>query len=282
MPGTLLLVATPIGNLEDITLRALRVLREANLIAAEDTRHTAKLLAHYGITTPTLSLHEHNERHRVAMILDRIRQGETVAVVSDAGTPVVSDPGWLLVRAALDAGLKVEIIPGASALIMALVGAGLPTELASFAGFPPSRTGERRRWLESLADLPGALVCFEAPHRLHQTLEGMLEVLGDREVAVAHELTKVHESWHRGQLSQVIKDASLPTRGEFTVVLGPPLASAAPASQPDAGQIGEEFGQLTNDARVSRRDAIAELSRKHGLPKRQVYALVEAAKNSVE
>src|SRR5262245_55520445 len=177
MPGALVLVATPIGNLEDMTLRGLRTLREANLIAAEDTRHTGKLLTHFGITTPTVSLHEHNERSRIPELLERVQRGERVAVVTDAGMPAISDPGFAAVAGALAAGLKVEIVPGVSALTTAVAGAGLPTETLTFVGFPPSRAGERARWLTGWRDIPGVLILFEAPHRLKATLNAMLRAL---------------------------------------------------------------------------------------------------------
>jgi 16S rRNA (cytidine1402-2'-O)-methyltransferase len=284
MAGTLLLVATPIGNLEDITLRALRVLREADLIAAEDTRRTAKLLAHYGITTKTISLHEHNERRKAADLVERARDGATIAVVSDAGMPLVSDPGRELLREAVAAGVRIEIVPGASALTMAMAGSTIPAEITSFAGFPPSRTGERRRWLGDLARLPGTLVVFEAPHRLRQTLQDILDVLGNREVVVAHELTKVHESWHRGPASELLDAQDLPQKGEFTLVIGPATAvdSALQPELPDTDAIGYEFGRLTKNDGRTRKEAIAELAGKYRLRKRQVYAMVEASKDSGE
>jgi len=282
MAGALLLVATPIGNLEDITLRALRVLREADLIAAEDTRRTGKLLAHFGIATKTVSLHEHNERRKMSALLDRVRAGATVAVVSDAGMPVVSDPGRELIREAVASGIKVEIVPGASALTMAIAGASLEGELTTFAGFPPSRSGERRRWLGDLSRLPGALVVFEAPHRLRQTLEDVQAVLGDRQVVVAHELTKLHESWHRGVARELLADPRLPEKGEFTLVIGPGSAEAEVPAIPDAHTVWHEFGRLTKFGGRNRKEAIAELAEKYRVPKRQIYALVEAAKDSGE
>lgn len=282
MAGTLLLVATPIGNLEDITLRALRVLREADLIAAEDTRRTAKLLAHFGITTKTVSLHEHNERRKVAGLIERIRTGATVAVVSDAGMPAISDPGAELVREAIAAGIKVEVVPGASALTMAIAGAAIPADLTTFVGFPPSRSGERQRWLKNLGELPGVLVLFEAPHRLRQTLENVLSVLGDRPVVVCHELTKIHESWHRGLVSQLLAEPSLPEKGEFTVVIGPGSGEIAASVTPDSQTMWHEFGRLTKNGGRTRKEAIAELAVKYRLPKRDVYAMVEDAKESGE
>jgi len=282
MAGALLLVATPIGNLEDITLRALRVLREADLIAAEDTRRTGKLLAHFGIATKTVSLHEHNERRKMSALLDRVRAGATVAVVSDAGMPVISDPGRELIREAVASGIKVEIVPGASALTMAIAGASLDGELTTFAGFPPSRSGERRRWLGDLSRLPGALVVFEAPHRLRQTLEDVQAVLGDRQVVVAHELTKLHESWHRGVARELLADPLLPEKGEFTLVIGPGSAEAEVPAIPDAHTVWHEFGRLTKFGGRNRKEAIAELAEKYRVPKRQIYALVEAAKDSGE
>ncbi len=284
MPGALVLVATPIGNLEDMTLRGLRVLREADLIAAEDTRHTAKLLTHFGITTPKVSLHEHNERSRIPELLDRIQRGERVAVVTDAGMPAISDPGHAVVAAAVAAGLNVEVIPGVSALTMAVAGAGLPNDVVTFVGFPPSRAGERARWMARWRETPGVLVLFEAPHRLRATLEALAQALGNRQVVVAHELTKVHESWHRGPLDKLIADEDLPSKGEFTILVGP--ATEAPDGQDAAAvepeQVGVEFGLMTKNGAMTRRDAISALARRHGLRKRQVYSMVEAAKHSGE
>jgi 16S rRNA (cytidine1402-2'-O)-methyltransferase len=282
MAGTLLLVATPIGNLEDITLRALRALREADLIAAEDTRRTGKLLAHFGITTKTVSLHEHNERRKISALLDRVRGGATIAVVSDAGMPVISDPGGELIREAVATGIKVEIMPGASALTMAMAGASFQSDLTTFAGFPPSRSGERRRWLEDLARLPGSLVLFEAPHRLRQTLEDIQGVLGDREMVIAHELTKLHESWHRGSAGELLSNPSLPEKGEFTLVIGPGSEQLEAPVTLSSEAIWHEFGRLTKTGERNRKEAIAELAQKYRLPKRQVYAMVEAAKESGE
>src|SRR5215471_10179569 len=193
MPGTLFVVATPIGNLEDITARALRTLREVALIAAEDTRRTSHLLARYSIHTPTTSLHEHNERQKAAALIDRLKRGEDVALVSDAGTPVVSDPGQHLIRTAIDAGIRIEPIPGPSAVMAALAASGLAADTFTFLGFPPIRSKDRADWFERLRTAQGTVVFFEAPHRIGPTLEELLAKIGDRPAVVCRELTKVHE-----------------------------------------------------------------------------------------
>src|SRR4051812_34543428 len=203
MPGTLFVVATPIGNLEDITARALRVLREADLIAAEDTRRTAHLLARYAITTPTTSLHEHNEAAKTASLVERLQRGEAIALVSDAGTPTVSDPGGRLIRAAIDAGIRVEPIPGPSAVLAALAVSGLPTDTFTFLGFPPTRSKDRKAWFERLQTIGGTIVFFEAPHRIRGTLDDLVRIAGDVDVLLAREVTKAHEQLVRGPISKV-------------------------------------------------------------------------------
>ena len=219
-PGTLYVVATPIGNLEDVSLRALRVLREAALVAAEDTRRTRKLLSHHGIPARLVSVREHNERVRAPVLVRRLLGGESIALVSDAGTPGLSDPGAALVRTAADAGVRVVPIPGPSAVLAALVASGLPAEPATFLGFLPTRGAERRRALDALRNLPHTLVLFEAPHRLRETLGDLLEALGDRRIAVARELTKVHEEVYRAALTEAVRHFSAhPPRGEFTLVI---------------------------------------------------------------
>jgi 16S rRNA (cytidine1402-2'-O)-methyltransferase len=271
MPGTLFVVATPIGNLEDITLRALRVLKEVELIAAEDTRRTGQLLAHFGITTPTMSLHDHNERSRTPGLLARLEGGASVALVSDAGTPLLSDPGLRLIRAAVEAGLPVVPIPGASAITAALSVAGVPVEGFHFAGFPPARAAERRRWIAALKSVPGSIVLFEAPHRIRATLSDLGEELGDRWVVVARELTKVHESVTRGWISD-LRAEDVPERGELTVLVSD-LTRRSPSLDesrvlPD---IPAEFGELTNNGRLSKRDAVAELAERHRMPRQAIY-----------
>jgi 16S rRNA (cytidine1402-2'-O)-methyltransferase len=220
MPGTLYVVATPIGNLADITHRALLVLMSVDVIACEDTRHTRKLLQHYGIATKTVSYHEHNEKQRSEQLIDALQKGSDVAVVSDAGTPAISDPGFRLVRSAIENNITVVPVPGASALITALVAAGLPTDEFFFAGFLPSRTGARQSRLHELASIPATLIFYEAPHRLASTLKDMYSILGEREAVVARELTKLHEELRRGKLSELAEHYSREeARGEIVLVI---------------------------------------------------------------
>jgi 16S rRNA (cytidine1402-2'-O)-methyltransferase len=281
-PSTLFLVATPIGNLEDITLRALRVLREADLIAAEDTRHTAKLLAHYDIHTKTTSFYEQVEREKTPRLLEHLASGQSLALVSDAGTPGISDPGYRLTRAAVTAGFRVEAVPGASAVFAALVPSGLPTDAFSFVGFPPPKAMARERWLLDLAGRRETLVFFEAPHRIRATLEAALAVLGDRQISVGRELTKLHEEMVRGTISDAL--ASLPEpRGEFTIVLaGAEDEKATVVLPPGPEQLLHEFGQLTNPSGLSRREAVSSLAGRYGLSSRDLYALIEEAKKKAE
>jgi 16S rRNA (cytidine1402-2'-O)-methyltransferase len=220
MPGTLYVVATPIGNLADITHRALQVLTKVNLIACEDTRHTRKLLQHYGIATKTVSYHEHNEKQRAEELIEALQKGSDVAVVSDAGTPAISDPGFRLVRAAIENEITVVPVPGASAVITALVAAGLPTDEFFFAGFLPSRTGARQSRLRELASIPATLIFYEAPHRLAATLKDAHSILGERDAVVARELTKLHEEVRRGKLSELSEHYSnKEARGEIVLIV---------------------------------------------------------------
>lgn len=223
-PGRLLVVATPIGNLEDLSPRARRALEEADLIASEDTRHTGQLLAHLGIKKKQISLHEHNERGRVPGLIEALEEGKTVALVSDAGTPLVSDPGYLLVREAAAAGARVEAVPGPSAVLAALVVSGLPPHPFTFAGFPPPKGGKRRTFYRKLAELGHTLVVFESPHRLLASLADAEAELGDRQAAVARELTKMHEEVLRGTLSEIREEleARPSLKGEFVLVIGRP------------------------------------------------------------
>ncbi len=276
-PGTLYLVATPIGNLRDITLRALDVLKAVSLVAAEDTRRTAKLLAHYGIRTRTLSFHSHNEAQRAPSVLERLRAGESVALVTDAGTPLVSDPGGRLVRTALAAGVAVEPIPGASALLAALAMSGVEADEFTFVGFPPPRSNSRIRWLKNLSAEPRPLILFEAPHRIRRTLGDMTDVFGDIEVSVCREITKLHEELVKGPISSVLRSLPEP-KGEFTLVIQAPLASSqAPTEMPSDNDIAEEFCRIAENY-SSRRSAIKYMAGKYGLKTSAVYLIVEGAK----
>jgi 16S rRNA (cytidine1402-2'-O)-methyltransferase len=278
--GTLYLVATPIGNLEDITLRAIRVLRECDLVAAEDTRHTAKLLHHFDIRTPTTSVHEHNEHAKAGTLVEKLLQGATIALVSDAGTPAVSDPGFRLVRAALAAGIRVEAVPGASAVLTALVSSGLPTDSFVFVGFPPSRAKARESWFSSLSAESRTIVFFEAPHRILDTMNDALRILGDRTVAVGRELTKLHEQLVRGPISDVLGRLT-ELRGEFTIVMA---GKTAVDVRVDAASINEtdvykEFCRLTESG-VGRREAVSAVASRYGLRSRDAYAIIEHARIS--
>ena len=219
MLGTLYLVPTPIGNLEDITHRALRVLREVDVIACEDTRHTRKLLNHYSIKTKVISYHDHNERERAVELLKALASGENVAIVSDAGTPSISDPGFRLVSEAGAQGIPVVALPGPTALIAALVASGLPTDEFFFAGFLPARSGARRARLAELRELPATLIFYEAPHRIAATLRDALDILGERAAVVARELTKIHEQIARGRLSELAERFSSEEKARGEIVL---------------------------------------------------------------
>jgi 16S rRNA (cytidine1402-2'-O)-methyltransferase len=271
MPATLFLVATPIGNLEDVTFRALRTLREVAVIAAEDTRRTGKLLRHYDIGTPILSLHEHNERDRTPALIGRLQAGDAVALVSDAGTPLISDPGFLLVREAIAAGIRVEAIPGASALTAALAVSGLPVDEFTFLGFPPARAGPRSTWFASRAGLPGTLVLFEAPHRVRATLTDIHAHLGDRFVVLARELTKLHETVTRGWVSALLEEA-VEERGEYVILVSDQLqaATAGPSEVTDEA-LRLEFCSMTESGVVSARDAVAALAYRHNISRQRVY-----------
>jgi 16S rRNA (cytidine1402-2'-O)-methyltransferase len=276
--GTLSVVATPIGNLEDITLRALRVLREADVIAAEDTRRTGRLLAHHAIATPTVSFHEHNARTRIPQLVARLRAGERIALVTDAGTPGVSDPGSDLVRACIDAGIPVDPIPGANAPFTAAVASGFPLDAIAFFGFPPIRGIARTTWFQRCAGFENTLVFFEAPHRIQRTLAEVTPYLGTRQIVVGRELTKVHQEFLRGTAEEVAGRIGEP-RGEYTVVVGPvdkiPVPNELPVSD---SELASEFWDTTENIGLDRRAAIAALARKYARPAREVYAALERAK----
>ncbi len=281
MPGTLFVVATPIGNLEDVTQRALRVLREVSLIAAEDTRRTAHLLARYAITTPTTSLHEHNETLKSRALVERLRKGDSIALVSDAGTPAIADPGQRLVRDAIDAGIRVEAIPGPNAAVAALAASGLPADTFTFLGFAPARGSARKTWLAELLAAGRTVVFYEAPHRIRQTLTDLQTALGpDFPIAVVRELTKAHEEWVRGPISAALDRVDLP-RGEYTVVLDiGVMTKIIDHGRPADGVVASEFGELTNNKAATRREAIRIVAKRHNISANEVYAAIERAKNS--
>lgn len=272
--GTLYLVATPLGNLEDITLRALRVLREVSLIATEDTRTTGYLLKHFDIHCPLVSYYEHNKVTRLERILGALEEGD-VALVSEAGTPLLSDPGYELVRVAIERGFRVVSIPGPSALTAALPASGLPTDRFLFLGFLPRKSGDRRRFLQEVAAEKATLIFFEAPHRLRETLADMIDLLGgDRVVAVCRELTKLHEEIWRGTLAEAQQEwAQREPRGEFSLV----VAGAPP--QAEWSQVRVETGLAQElAAGASVKDAVRRLTDQSGWGKREVYTLAQKIK----
>jgi 16S rRNA (cytidine1402-2'-O)-methyltransferase len=269
-PGTLYLVATPIGNLADITHRALQILNDVDLIACEDTRHTHKLLNHYNITTKTISYHEHNEQQRASDLIERLKQGTTIAVVSDAGTPSISDPGFRLVRAAIENEIAVVPVPGPSALIAALIAAGLPTDEFFFAGFLPSRANARRVRLAELQPVPGTLIFYESPHRLAETLKDAYEILGERETVVARELTKLHEEIRRGRLSELAADYADKKddiRGEIVVLIDRNVIAGAVSETVSVVALVDRFEQDGLDHRAALKKAAREL----GLSRAEAY-----------
>jgi 16S rRNA (cytidine1402-2'-O)-methyltransferase len=282
-PGTLFVVATPIGNLEDITLRAIRVLREVALIAAEDTRRTSRLLHHLGITTRTISLHEHNEHDRAQSLIERLLAGDSVALVTDAGTPLVSDPGQLVTAAAAARGIRIEPIPGASAILAALAGAGMPFSRFAFLGFTPTKQNARRTFYKEADSLQLPFVVYEAPHRLRASLDDASATLSPRPLVVARELTKIHEEFVR----TTTKDApdvfrSREVIGEFTLLFG---AAEVPRDMrreplPDA-TIWAELGRLAGEGH-SRREAVAELARRENRSSKDIYAAAERGKAAGE
>ena len=277
MAGTLYLVATPIGNLADITHRALQVLKDVDVIACEDTRHTHKLLQHYGITTKTVSYHEHNEQQRATELIDLLRQGSDIAVVSDAGTPSISDPGFRLVRAAIESDVAVVPVPGPSALISALIAAGLPTDEFFFAGFLPSRSNARRARLNELQSVPGTLIFYEAPHRLAATLKDAHEILGEREAVVARELTKLHEEIRRGRLSELAThyaDEENP-RGEIVVLIDRNVIGTAQEMPASIAALVDQFEKDGLDHRAALKKAAREL----GLSRAEAYRKLMAERS---
>src|SRR6266516_69469 len=269
MPGTLYVVPTPIGNLEDITQRALRVLGEVDLIACEDTRHTRKLLNHYSIKTKTISYHEHNERERAAELGAMIEAGKSVALVSDAGTPAISDPGFRLVRLAVETGVPVVSLPGPIALITALAGSDLPTDEVFFGGFLPARSGARRTRLEELRSIPATLIFYEAPHRIVATLKDAHQILGEREAMIARELTKLHEEVARGRLSELAMrfSASESVRGEIVLIIDRTVISS---EVKDVASVSALVAML-EESGLDHRAALKKAAREMGIPRAEAY-----------
>ena len=277
MPASLYVVSTPIGNLEDITLRALSTLKAVGLIAAEDTRRTSILLRHFGITTPTTSLHEHNEHQKLPQLLQKLAEGQDIALVSDAGTPLVADPGQRLVAAAIKKRVRVIPIPGASSVLSALAVSGLPADTFVFAGFAPARSNERKLWLQGFADEQRPIVIFETPHRIQRTLADMPAILGDRPITIARELTKIHEEIITTTIYKV-NDLNIRAKGEFTLVIGqspPPDRSTAIV---DDAKVAAFFYHLTNDDGVARRVALKQTALRFGLSTKDIYRTVESLK----
>lgn len=267
--GTLYIVATPIGNLEDITFRAVRILREADLIAAEDTRHSRKLLTHFGISRPITSYFDHNKAFKGNFILEKLRQGLSVALISDAGTPCISDPGFQLVRDAVAEGIAVAPVPGPSAAIAALSAAGLPTDRFAFEGFLPNRQGKRRERLLSLKGEERVLVFYEAPSRLAAALSDLLEVMGDREVVIARELTKIYEEFIRGRAGDVLESLKgRQIKGEVVLLVAP----GTPADAPDEFPVIDLLRRYLGGADISLKDAVRRVALETGRSRGEVYA----------
>jgi 16S rRNA (cytidine1402-2'-O)-methyltransferase len=270
--GTIYLVATPIGNLEDITLRALRILKEADLIACEDTRQTQKLLNHFGITTPTISYHEHNEAGRAKELVEQARQGRNIAIVSDAGMPGISDPGYRVVLQALEHDIPVIPIPGASALVAGLAASGLPTDSFRFHGFLPAKQGQRRRTLEEIRLSSETEVFYEAPHRVAETLQDIVEVLGPaRTVVIAREITKLHEEFLRGSAEEILQQLQKKeVRGEITLLIG--KATDETKSVISATQtLGQRMAELISGQNLEEKDALKLVAKERHISKSEAY-----------
>jgi 16S rRNA (cytidine1402-2'-O)-methyltransferase len=270
--GTLFLVGTPIGNLEDITLRALRILQEVDQIACEDTRHTQKLLTHYDIHKPLVSYHEHNEMTRAPELIVRLEQGAKIALVSDAGMPLVSDPGHRLVSLCVRHRIPVVPVPGPSALLAALGASGLPNDEFLFAGFLPQRKGERRRALERLRIEERTIILYEAPHRIAETVTDARQILGDRQACLAREVTKLHEEFRRGRLSELeVSLEERPARGEITLLIAP--ADLAEPNKPaeSSQSLADRVEELMRQAKLDRREALKLAAKERGLTRRDAY-----------
>jgi len=275
MPGTLYLVATPIGNLKDITFRAVEVLKAVDLIACEDTRHTRKLLNAYEISAKLISYHEHNEVERAEELSKHLLDGKSIAVVSDAGTPGINDPGFRLVQKCVEADIHVVPIPGAVAFVNAAIASGLPTDSIFFGGFLPSKTGERKKRIRELADVPATLVFYETPHRIAAAIREALDVLGERQAALARELTKIHEEFVRGTLSELVDkyNNELP-RGEYVLV----IARGTNASTPVASVlISSRVAELEAEG-FDQKSALKQAAKERGISKSEAYRILQSEK----
>lgn len=274
--GTLYVCATPIGNLGDITIRVLETLKQVDFIAAEDTRHSKKLLAHYGIKTPMISYHQHNEKQRAQEIVDKIRQGKNCALISDAGMPGISDPGQIIIRMCLEQNLKIDVLPGPNAAITALVLSGMPTDCFLFLGFLPANKTERRKKLEKIKPFFATILFYEAPHKLTKTLKDILDILGDRQAAVVRELTKIHQTVHKGLVSELLLlfQTEAP-RGECCLILAP-VEEKVCQGQP-ANWL-EEINMLESQG-LARKEAMKVAAKKFGIAKREIYKACLAEKN---
>jgi 16S rRNA (cytidine1402-2'-O)-methyltransferase len=278
-PG-LYLVATPIGNLEDITLRALRVLKEADLIACEDTRQTQKLLNHYGITTRTTSYHEHNELTRAAELAVELEQGARIALVTDAGMPGISDPGFRLISLAIRHHIPVVPIPGSSAFLAALVASGLPTDSFRFSGFLPAKVGQRRQVLESIRESPRTQVFYEAPHRVKEALEDIVEILGgERHVVIAREVTKIHEEFLRGHAHQVLETlkARGDIKGEITLLIGK-MEATEQRALPSRVSVRQRVEQIIAEEKLDEKAALKKVAKEMGMSKSEAYRELQRSK----
>jgi 16S rRNA (cytidine1402-2'-O)-methyltransferase len=277
----LYLVATPIGNLEDITLRAVRVLKEVDLIACEDTRQTQKLLNHYGITTRTVSYHEHNEMTRAAELVKEMQEGASVALVTDAGMPGISDPGYRLISLAIRHHVQVVPIPGASAFLAALVASGLPTDSFRFSGFLPAKRGERRAALEAIRTSPRTQVFYEAPHRIVEALSDVCDILGNaRHVVIAREVTKLHEEFLRGRAGEVLETLTARdgVKGEITLLIGKAEEADFPASTAPGTSVRQRVEQIMAEEKVDEKAALKKVAKERGISKSEAYRELQRSK----
>lgn len=282
MPGTLHIVATPIGNLEDVSMRAIRVLGEVTLIAAEDTRRTARLLEHYGIHTSTLSYHEHNSRTRLPQLIRRLEDGARIALVTDAGTPGISDPGTQLVDECLRRGIPVDPVPGASALLTAAMASGFALAPLTWLGFSPHRAKDLEGWYRSIEAIPHTVCFLESPHRIEASLQMAGNVLGDRPMLVGRELTKAHQELVRAAASD-IRPLLTSLKGEFTIVVGPRIVVRSKETTASDSDILIEFGQMEELGTFpTKRRLVAALAEKHGRPVREIYSLVSKQRSSAD